>query len=57
MKLSKRSAVLIATGMAGAMTLSACGGGSSSDGGEEGSSGEGRVVFGESTDFPEALAT
>jgi len=57
-KLSKRSAVLIASGMAGAMALSACGGGSSSDGGGGGgdaASGSGRVVFGESTDFPENL--
>ncbi len=54
---SKRGAALIATGIAGAMVLSACGGGSSSGGGggEGGSSGEGRVVFGESTDFPENL--
>ncbi len=57
MKLSKRSAVLIATGMAGAMALSACGGGSSDNGGGGGdaSSGSGRVVYGESTDFPENL--
>lgn len=57
MKLSKRSAMLIATGMAGAMTLSACGGGSSEGegGGGEAQAGEGRVVFGESTDFPENL--
>ncbi|QNG37756.1 ABC transporter family substrate-binding protein [Geodermatophilaceae bacterium NBWT11] len=57
MKLSKRSAVLIASGMAGAMALSACGGGSSDGGGGGGdaASGSGRVVFGESTDFPENL--
>lgn len=58
MKLSKRSATLIATGMAGALALSACGGGSDDGGGGGGdnaTSGEGRVVFGESTDFPENL--
>ncbi len=57
MKLSKRSAVLIASGMAGAMALSACGGGSSSSdgsGGDQGS-GTGRVVYGEATDFPENI--
>jgi peptide/nickel transport system substrate-binding protein len=55
-KSRKRGAALLATGIAGAMVLSACGGGSSdSGGGESGSSGEGRVVFGESTDFPENL--
>ena len=54
MKLSKRSAVLIATGVTGAMALSACGGGSD-DGGGESSSGSGRVVYGESTDWPENL--
>ena len=56
MKLSKRTAVLVATGVAGAMALTACGGGSDSgDGG--GSSGEakGRIVFGEATDWPENL--
>jgi peptide/nickel transport system substrate-binding protein len=57
-KLSKRSAVLIATGVTGAMALAACGGGSDSSaadssGGNKG--GQGRVVFGESTDFPENL--
>jgi peptide/nickel transport system substrate-binding protein len=55
-KLSKRSAMVIATGMAGAMTMTACGGGGDEGGGgggEEGASG--RVVFGESTDFPENL--
>ena len=56
MKLSKRSAVLIATGVTGAMALSACGGGSDDSGGDENASGgSGRVVFGESTDFPENL--
>ena len=57
MKLSKRSSVLIATGVAGAMVLSACGGGGDDGGGEGGSASgaSGRVVFGESTDFPENL--
>ena len=56
MKLSKRGAAFIATGVAGAMVLSACGGGGDG-GGEEGSASgpSGRVVFGESTDFPENL--
>jgi peptide/nickel transport system substrate-binding protein len=53
-KLSKRSAVLIATGVTGAMALSACGGGSDGGGGDE-AGGSGQVVFGESTDFPENL--
>ena len=56
MKLSKRSAMLIATGLAGAMTLAACGGGSDDGGSDDNASGgSGRVVFGESTDFPENL--
>ncbi|GAA4309018.1 hypothetical protein GCM10023162_13900 [Klenkia terrae] len=55
MKFSKRGAALVATGIAGAMVLSACGGGSSDSGGGEGDSGSGRVIFGESTDFPENL--
>lgn len=54
MKLSKRSAAFLAAGLAGAMALSACGGGGEG-GGEESSGGSGRVVFGESTDFPENL--
>jgi len=54
-KLSKRSAVLIATGVTGAMALSACGGGSDSGGGDSSSSGSGRVVYGEATDWPENL--
>jgi peptide/nickel transport system substrate-binding protein len=53
-KLSKRSAVLIATGVTGAMALSACGGGSDS-GDNSSSGGSGRVVYGESTDWPENL--
>ncbi|KQS68326.1 ABC transporter family substrate-binding protein [Modestobacter sp. Leaf380] len=55
MKLSKRSAMLIATGVAGAMALTACGGGSSSSGGGDGETGTGRVVFGEPTAFPENI--
>jgi peptide/nickel transport system substrate-binding protein len=54
-KLSKRSAVLIATGVTGAMALSACGGGSDSGGDDSSSSGSGRVVYGEATDWPENL--
>ena len=54
MKLSKRGAALVATGIAGAMVLTACGGGSSSGGGS-GESGSGRVVFGEPTAFPENI--
>jgi peptide/nickel transport system substrate-binding protein len=52
--LSKRSAVLIATGVTGAMALTACGGGSD-DGGNDSGSASGRVVYGESTDWPENL--
>jgi peptide/nickel transport system substrate-binding protein len=54
-KLSKRSAVLIATGVTGAMALSACGGGSDDGGDDSSGSGSGRVVFGEATDWPETL--
>ena len=54
MKLSKRSAVLIATGITGAMALTACGGGSDGGGGGD-SGGSGRVVYGEATDWPENL--
>ena len=55
MKLSKRSTPLISAGIAGAMVLSACGGGGGGEeGGGEGQQG-GRVVYGESTDFPENL--
>lgn len=58
MKLSKRSAALIATGVSGVLVLSACGGGD--DGGGGGGGGDeteasGTVVFGESTDFPDNL--
>ncbi len=55
MKLSKRSAVLIATGVTGAMALTACGGGSDSGDDEASGGGSGRVVYGESTDWPENL--
>ncbi|TWH71690.1 ABC transporter family substrate-binding protein [Modestobacter roseus] len=54
MKLSKRSGALVAAGVTGAMVLSACGG-SSDSGGGGGESGNGRVVYGEATDFPENL--
>jgi len=54
-KLSKRSAVLIATGVTGALALSACGGGSDDGGNDSSSGGSGRVVFGEATDWPENL--
>ncbi|SDN55567.1 peptide/nickel transport system substrate-binding protein [Klenkia soli] len=53
MKFSKRGAALVATGVAGAMVLSACGGGSSDSGSSGG--GSGRVIVGESADFPENL--
>ena len=53
MKLSKRSAVLVATGVAGAMVLSACGGGSSDSGGGSSSSGSGSVTFGAPDDWPQ----
>lgn len=51
MKLGKRSAALIATGISGALVISSCDGGDTSDG--EGPSGH--VVFGESTEFPDNL--
>jgi peptide/nickel transport system substrate-binding protein len=54
-KLSKRTAALIATGITGAMVLTACGGGDDDGGSGESSGGSGRVVYGESTDFPENL--
>jgi len=55
--LTKRHAALIATGIAGAMVLSACGGGSSNGGSSSNNSGTptGRSVFGEPTDWPENL--
>jgi peptide/nickel transport system substrate-binding protein len=52
-KLSKRSAALIASGIAGAMALTACGGGGNSEGGSASQSG--RVIYGEATDWPENL--
>lgn len=55
MKLSKRNAALIAAGVTGAMALAACGGGSDSGGGDSSGGGNGRVVFGEPTDWPENL--
>jgi peptide/nickel transport system substrate-binding protein len=54
-RLSKRSAALIATGITGVMALTACGGSSNDKGGDSGAAKGGRVVFGESTDFPENL--
>jgi len=58
-KLGKRSAALIATGISGVLVLSSCGGGDEGGGGggggEEDSEASGTVVFGESTDFPDNL--
>jgi peptide/nickel transport system substrate-binding protein len=54
-KLSKRSAALIAAGVTGAMALSACGGGSDSGSSDSSGGGSGRVVYGESTTWPENL--
>jgi peptide/nickel transport system substrate-binding protein len=55
-KLSKRSAVLIATGITGAMALTACGGGSDSGNKDSASGGgSGHVTYGEATDWPENL--
>jgi peptide/nickel transport system substrate-binding protein len=54
-KLSKRHAALIATGIAGAMALTACGGGGGSNDSGSGSSSGGRVIYGEATDWPENL--
>jgi peptide/nickel transport system substrate-binding protein len=57
--LSKRSAALVATGIAGAMVLAACSGGGSSNnnnnGGNSGGAPSGRAVYGEPTDWPENL--
>ncbi|MDP9429061.1 MAG: ABC transporter family substrate-binding protein [Actinomycetota bacterium] len=55
---SKRGTVMLASGLAGALTLAACGGGGGD--GNEGGGGDaaaqgGRVVFGEATDFPDNL--
>ena len=55
-KLSKRGSALIATGLAGTLVLSACGGDEAEKGDEGGEAAQGgRVVYGESTDFPENL--
>lgn len=51
MEFGKRSAVLIATGVCGALVLSSCDGGDTGD--REGPSGQ--VVFGEIADFPDNL--
>lgn len=55
MRLTKRSAALIATGVVGAMALAACGGGGSGSGSGGGNASGGRVVYGEPTPFPENL--
>ncbi|SNS29369.1 peptide/nickel transport system substrate-binding protein [Geodermatophilus pulveris] len=56
MRSSKRGSALVASGMVGALALSACGGGGGGGGGEGGEAAQGgRVVYGESTDFPENL--
>src|SRR5687768_16183743 len=52
--LSKRGAALLASGMAGALAMSACTSDNSGDGGQAAER-SGQVVFGESTDFPENL--
>jgi peptide/nickel transport system substrate-binding protein len=56
-RLTKRPAALVATGIAGAMVLAACSGGSGNGGGSSSGGGapSGRVVYGESTDWPENL--
>jgi peptide/nickel transport system substrate-binding protein len=55
-KLSRRSAVLIATGITGAMVLSACGGSdSNSSSSGSGGSGSGSVTFGAPDDWPQNL--
>ncbi|WP_137161354.1 ABC transporter family substrate-binding protein [Blastococcus sp. CCUG 61487] len=57
MNFSRRGTALVATGLAGALVLSACGGGDDDEGSGGGSASDrsGQVVFGESTDFPENL--
>lgn len=57
MNLTRRGTALLASGVAGALVLSACGGGEGDEGGGDGSGAErsGQVVYGESTDFPENL--
>jgi peptide/nickel transport system substrate-binding protein len=54
-KLRKHSTALIATGIAGAMVLAACSSGNSNNGGGTSAKQGGRVVYGESTDWPENL--
>ncbi len=56
MKLGKRSAALIASGISSVLVLSGCGGGDSG-GGSSGTDTQasGTVVYGESTDFPDNL--
>jgi peptide/nickel transport system substrate-binding protein len=55
-KLSKRSAVLIAIGITGTMVLSACGGSNSnSNSSGSGGSGSGSVTFGAPDDWPQNL--
>lgn len=55
MNLGKRSAALIATGMAGALALSGCGGADGGGGGDGDGGASGQIVYGESTDFPDNL--
>ncbi len=55
MNLSKRRTAIVASGLAGALTLSACGGGGEGEGDGDPAAQGGRVVYGESTDFPENL--
>jgi peptide/nickel transport system substrate-binding protein len=56
-RLTKRSAALVATGIAGAMVLSACGGGSNNNSGNgSGSgSGSGSLTYGAADDWPQNL--
>lgn len=54
-KLSKRHAALIAIGLSGAVMLTACGGGGGGGNNEGGQAQGGRVIYGESTDWPENL--
>jgi peptide/nickel transport system substrate-binding protein len=54
-KLSRRGAALLASGMAGALAMSACTSDNSGDGGGQAADRSGQVVYGESTDFPENL--
>jgi peptide/nickel transport system substrate-binding protein len=54
-KLSKRHAALIATGIAGAMALTACGGGSSDNSGSGDSGSGGSATYGAADDWPQNL--